>query len=228
MIFIGDIHGNFEYIKYLVNSRHIEDANFIQVGDFGVGFDKKHVDLAALYRLNEILEKANCHLYVIRGNHDDPRYFNGVFEFRYLHLVPDYTVINIEGKRVLFVGGATSIDRVYRKENKYGWWEDEVFVLDEGKLLKMYNIDVVVTHNSPDFCWPLDVNGLVLSFAAKDATLLEDLRNERKDLTRMYDLLAMNNDIHSWYYGHFHNSQLTEYKGTDFRLLGIEETYELR
>jgi predicted phosphodiesterase len=228
MIFVGDIHGNFNYIKYLVRSRHLEGETIIQVGDFGIGFNKKHVDLEELQKLNATLRAADCKLYVIRGNHDDPRYFNGVFEFTNLHLVPDYTVINIEGKNVLFVGGATSIDRVYRQEAGYGWWEDEKFVLDTDKLLKMVNIDVVVTHNAPDFCWPLDVNGLVLSFAAEDATLLEDLRNERIDLTRMYDLLAMNNDIHSWYYGHFHNSQLTEYKGTDFRLLGIEESYELR
>ena len=134
MIFIGDIHGNFNYIKYVIRHRHIEDETLIQVGDFGIGFEKKHVDLDLLYDLNDFLKKHNCILYVIRGNHDDPAYFTGLFMFSHLKLVPDYTIVNIEDKNVLFVGGAHSVDRARRIEFNDVWFPDEMFNLDEDKL----------------------------------------------------------------------------------------------
>ena len=181
-----------------------------------------------LLKLNSWLKEANCILYAIRGNHDDPKYFNGCFMFSHLKLLPDYTVLNIDGKKVLFVGGAHSIDRGRRIRDNDVWFPDEVFNLDEDKLIKMREIEVVITHTAPNFAWPMDFNQIVYNAAAEDGTLLDDLRTERAELTKMFELLEMNNAITHYIYGHFHQDQVTEFRGTEFRCLGIESVFEIK
>ena len=86
----------------------------IQVGDFGAGFRKDFLD-DMLY-LNDVLNEYNVTLYVIRGNHDDPKFFNGNHNWGNLKLLKDYTVLDLEGKKILLIGGAISIDRGNRIE----------------------------------------------------------------------------------------------------------------
>ena len=105
----------------------------------------------------------------IRGNHDDPKFFDGTYNWSNIKLLPDYTVTVIEGKRILFIGGATSIDRLQRIPER-SWWEGEIFNLDVDKLSLYEAIDIVVTHTAPKFAYPIGFNHLVMSFAAYDPT----------------------------------------------------------
>ena len=241
MLILGDLHGNYKFVTYLMNSRHLKNESILQVGDFGVGFSgNPDYEVKRLLELDESLGENNCILYVTRGNHDDPQYFDGYYMYDNLKLLPDYTVLDIEGRQVLFVGGAISIDRVLRKvwnsdEVLYGtskrhYWYDEGFVMDSERLLACKDIDVVITHTAPSFVWPTELNGLVHSYIKQDNQLYGDLMNERKQLDDMYEYLKMhdNNPSFRWYYGHYHSSQITDYRGTEFRLLGINEIYELR
>ena len=138
MHFLGDIHGDFYCIeRFCRKNKEKKKINLIQVGDFGAGFDFNIPGqfMIKMDSLNGILAEYNITLYVLRGNHDDPQYFTGTYEnfWSNIKLMPDYSVVEIEGKRVLMVGGAISIDRLGRAEGK-SWWSDEVFVLDEEKL----------------------------------------------------------------------------------------------
>jgi len=242
-IVCGDTHGNFEYIRKTIKNRNITDMVLFHVGDFGVGFNDERKDKLELSRLNTRLEKNNCQMYVIRGNHDKPAYFDGTWDWTNLHLVPDYTIVNVEGYDVLMVGGAISVDRVPRKReeliyarnnvDKELYWYDEPFVLDEGKLKEIKWVTYVVTHSSPKFVEPINNIGipshgyLVESFAIDDANLKADLDKEREDLTRMYEILKENNYISKWFYGHFHRSNAMYYEDTDFVLLGVNEFREV-
>lgn len=227
LFFLGDLHGNWKLIKYYVKTYGITNAYIIQVGDFGIGFKKEAVDEEYLEFINSKLEQFNVTLLVIRGNHDDPKPFTNNKKLSNIEFLPDYTIRNLCGKNILFVGGAVSVDRNHRRMNQLGWFEGEKFVLDEERLYGAKDIDIVVTHSAPSFAFPIGFNQFVYDYAKEDDLLLKDMEVERNNLTKMYDILEMKNEISHWYYGHFHKSIVDRFKHTEFRLLGIGELKEL-
>jgi len=164
ILLLGDIHGNFNFLKNQIHTKNITDCTIIQVGDFGIGFTYKENDKQTLENLNDFLKDVNVTMLVVRGNHDNPNFFNGDYDFSNLKLLPDYTTLNLEGINFLFVGGAVSVDRTTRiKENasniKYGsrkrcYWDSESVVYKPEITKTLKDIDVVITHTAPDWCHP--------------------------------------------------------------------------
>lgn len=246
VILLGDMHcgGKFEYLKTLINKYQIgnnEDITYIiQVGDFGIGFYPKSDELN-LRKLNKFLKLHNIVMLVIRGNHDNPSYFNGDYVYPNLKLLPDYTTMSIHGKKYLFVGGAISIDRKSRLATDQlnasmgfhteNFWFDEVFIYDPKKLEGLDDVEVVITHSAPEWCEPnnkLGFGDLVNRFADTDEHLLDDLRKERKDISMMFHHLENNGcniELHA--YGHFHRSHSEVFKNTQHWLIGIYEFKEI-
>jgi DNA repair exonuclease SbcCD nuclease subunit len=175
------------------------------------------------------MSKRNIFLYVIRGNHDDPKFFNGDYYYPNLQLLKDYSILHFNGINILLVGGAVSIDRKIRMIGR-DYWIDESFVLDEEKLSYIdKKIDVVITHNAPSEVTPIGFNSLVYHYAKNDPLLLGELTKERNLISKMCDtLLFKGHPIQQWFYGHFHQSSTEEYKGIKFTLLGISEFKELK
>ena len=109
-ILVGDLHGNFWAIASFIRRYGIFKSLFIQVGDFGLGFDR--YDESNLRHIDEALEDSQNKVIVIRGNHDDPSYwFEKKLDLKNIWFIPDYTKLNINGENFLFVGGAVSIDK---------------------------------------------------------------------------------------------------------------------
>jgi predicted phosphodiesterase len=226
LIFIGDIHGNLNVIRSLALNN--PDSYLIQVGDFGIGFYNKDNENIRLDELNDLLASTNCILYVIRGNHDDPKYFDGTIVRTNIELLADYSCRNILGHNILFVGGAMSIDRKYRRMHNLGWWENEKFVLLPHQLNILPSIDIVVTHTAPTFCAPVGINNLVRQFAANDFTLISELNTERLLVDRLFELLAeVGSTPHIHFYGHFHMSNVDVIEDTKHICLDIDSTYTL-
>jgi predicted phosphodiesterase len=247
LIFLGDIHGSFNIIHQYVKLYGIKDAHIIQVGDFGVGFQTLEKEKRMLEMFNPLLEKNNVHVWAIRGNHDyKPHFDNDPFGLSNIHLVKDYTVLELCGKKILCIGGAISVDRTWRYtklqkqkifENQglgiESWWSDEVFVLDRDKLGEMRDINIVVTHTAPHYCEPDNtfgfghfVDGIVKQTG--DNELKTDLLVERQQVTDAFTILKMNNDITNHYYGHFHKSDVMNFDGIKHRLLNVNELWEER
>lgn len=148
--------------------------------------------------------------------------------FSNVHFVEDYTILNLEDKNILCIGGAVSVDRGIRTAGK-SYWTDEVVVYNEEFLKNTQNINHVITHNAPTFANPTSKGTIVESYAIHDSTLIKDLNAERQLLTKIYHDLTFNgNEIESWIYGHFHSSSRMEWGNTKFILLGISELYEIR
>lgn len=247
ILMLGDIHGNFEYLKILIKDKKISNCDIIQVGDFGVGFTSEGNERDKLNSLNKFLRLKNIMMYAIRGNHDDPSYFNGNYLLSNLHLIPDYTILDLTDNKleidveykILCIGGAVSIDRKPRLlENmsnaRYGntnksYWYDEKVVFDEEKLNQITGINVVVTHTAPEWCVPDNrngVGGLVERFAENDEPLKGELKEERELMSKMFNILQRNNNITDHFYGHYHRSDIT-YGACTHRVLAINEFYEL-
>jgi len=227
MIFVGDIHEKWNHLTSLIRKFNIADEVLIQVGDFGIGFRSAEKDKRRLRYLNKVLKTRNIQLYVVRGNHDNPSFFDGSYEDKFpnVHLVRDYQIKTIQGYNVLFIGGAISVDRIDRKEG-LDYWEDEVFNFDEEKLEAIEGVDIVVTHSAPKNVYPHVMGSVVEKWSKKEKGLKTELIKERQKLLDTFEILNKKNNIKTWCYGHFHESYRSKYKNTNFALININEMYE--
>lgn len=247
MIIIGDTH-SIKPIFELIDKHNITDSNLIHCGDINIGFLDIEKEIYNLKLLNQMLIDTNNKLYAIRGNHDYSLFWNKSMglklpRFHNLHLVEDHTIRNIEGKNIYFAGGAISIDRSSRildAEPSYDYYEG--FKLEESKInhilelcnKNLLNIDIVVTHSAPDFCYPNRFNNLVEQWhreekllLGKDRNLKLELQHERRQITELYNMLSKKHNIKHWFMGHFHFSNIEVINNTTFKLLDINEVWEL-
>lgn len=255
---IGDIHGRFDSINNFIRKNDICDSLIIICGDCGFGFENiEYYQKKVFPSLKRNLTKYKDTIIFIRGNHDDPSYYNNsLFNFKRIKTIPDYTVLNVfsdKGKTVLVhsilcIGGATSIDRLYRininnrnivekmllsgcnkdeaiKTAKRTYWDDEAPAYNEDFLKRIDRkrcpIDIVCSHTAPSFCTPRTTEGLE-SFMKYDKFLSKDLYEERKVFDYVYSYLRNNNFmIKRWYYGHFHRHYNEVIDDTCFVLLDM-------
>lgn len=223
-IFIcGDIHGELKKLVWtLVVKLELKNISVIVVGDFGVGFGRPNSMNVQYNRIKKRLEENNINLYAVRGNHDDPSYFDGNHDYPRLKFLEDDKIIDICGWTVYPIGGATSTDREARIElNKKDkrlqyWWPGESI-----KKVSDYpsRSDIIISHTAPISFDPVSVRSSSMSLE-----LYNDIIEERKYLDQV--LKEVNFDY--WFYGHFHDHFTGSIGNKIYRGLGIDELFELR
>lgn len=243
----GDIHGEFNQLVFkLCVQYQMRDTVLIVAGDCGLGFEKKDSYANMVKRNNKRMVESNNWIVFVRGNHDNPAYFDGsCFKHQRFVAVPDYAIIQACSHTLLCVGGAISIDRQYRIEEwkskrmksitsdagtdlfaKDVYWPDEAPFFDEKKLdaiRSKYAIDIVITHTAPSFC-ELISKGNLSQWMKLDARLLADINSERATMDELYKrLIQDNHPVTHWYYGHFHQSSHCSIDNIIFRMLDIME-----
>ena len=116
IIVSGDIHGNFNQLVFkLCIQYQLTDTLLIVAGDCGFGFEKKEYYEQIVRRNAKRMNQANNWIVFVRGNHDNPAYFDGaMLNFKRFVAVPDYSILQVCNHTILCVGGAISIDRIYR------------------------------------------------------------------------------------------------------------------
>jgi predicted phosphodiesterase len=222
VLLIGDIHGAFGRLKDIVHKQGIENCYLICVGDLGIGFKRTQTgEIMACADLNDYFSKKNIHFMSVRGNHDNPDYFNKDqrIVMSNFELLPDYTVKELNGEKFLFVGGAISIDRLYRVPGQ-SYWHDEPFVL---KPELATECDVLVTHSGPTWNGPFDKEGLA-GWGERDPELWDDCYKERIAHDELIKLAKPK--MH--YCGHFHSYHWVEMNGCYSTILSIEQVKEHR
>lgn len=249
LVVCGDIHGDFNQLVNKVCVQYqLRDTVIVVAGDCGFGFERKGYYDNVVKRNNKRMNESNNWIVFVRGNHDNPAYFDGqAFRHERFMAVPDYSVIKVGGHSALCVGGAISIDRNYRitawanecnlrqtpppndgalSPNYYWPNEYPVFNLQLLEQVLAHNtIDVVITHSAPSFCNP--TSKLQLSSWIVDDDLYDDVRRERKVMDQLYEKLKGSTITH-WCYGHFHQSWHSSIDGVLFKMLDIMELYEIR
>ena len=219
ILFLGDHHGEWDLVFDIIKSKKIDNCYIICVGDGGEGFISKDKQLRQFDILNNRFKKYNIEYKSIRGNHSDPSYFQGLnrVSLSNFELIEDYTVMEYDGKKIQFIGGATSIDRTSRRED-ISYWEDEVINFNKDKCEE---VDILITHTAPSWCFPQQFNEMVYGWAKEDAYLLEDLTDERAIMDEICKLCKPR--IHL--YGHFHSSWTERVNGCVHKLLDINEIW---
>jgi len=215
LFFLGDTHGkNKQIASHLMKGKadRLERKMVVHVGDFGIGFMSDiREEIRKLDILNTSLVEQNIWLYIIRGNHDDPSWFDGTPIFTSnIVFVRDHTLFTVALKdrtkpvKIYCNGGAVSIDRIRGKN-----WKDEKFTCPSDiELLEIpTDLDVIVTHNRPLGCHPTVYNDAVMRWCTLDNELDFDLRKEQVEMKRMFDSIRKHNDVRNnilHYFGHYH------------------------
>lgn len=195
IIVCGDIHGEYGQLNMLIN-RHRPDM-VLQCGDFGY-FPKWHGktyvnDFGRLKVIDQYCIFTNgVPVYWCDGNHEDhhalielakkdPHSFteNTFYQKRGSYItLPD-------GRNVLFMGGAFSIDREWRVLNE-SYWEEEVLTETDLQNLPNVNIDIVISHTAPS------------SFDLKIGKEFPDHSRE------ILEYVFRKYHPKHWYFGHYH------------------------
>lgn len=240
----GDIHGDFTQLVYKCCVQYgLTDTLIIVAGDCGFGFNRPRFYEDLYMSISGRLAKANNWIVFVRGNHDNPAYFDGnKVRYKRWKAVADYSILKACGHTILCVGGAISIDRTWRwSQNVIDWgegklnpslyWPDERPVYEQAKLDAINDIcaiDVVITHTAPSFC-ELASHHFIEEWLELDENLLKDIKAERKTMDELYAYLyAHSHPLKYWYYGHFHQSWHSEIEGVQYNMLDCTELRELR
>ena len=205
MVYItGDTHRDFTRLYELeFNKGDI----LIILGDVGINYYLDERDEI----LKETLSKLNIKLFCIQGNHEErPEniksykeidMFGGkVFiEEDYPNLVfaKNGELYNIDGKSVLVIGGAYSVDKEFRLLYGYPWFKNEQLSDKEMKdILDKYSgkhVDIILSHT------------IFLKYEPVETfTMKLDQSKVDKKMEKFLDKVEENTFYDKWYCGHYH------------------------
>ena len=211
MIFItGDTHRDFSRLD---NISFNKDDMLIILGDAGINYFLNEKD----NKIKDYLKKYNIKLFCVRGNHEERpenistykeiNMFGGnVYieeDYPYLIFAKDGEEYNIDGKSVLVIGGAYSVDKEYRLMYGYKWFRDEQLTKEE--MNKIYNkvkgkhYDIVLTHTCPRKYEPVEVflSGI-------------DQSKVDKSMEHFLDKIEDSIEYDKWYCGHYHTEKIID------------------
>lgn len=205
----GDTHGNFNRIDYFCQRFETSKEDILCIlGDAGINYYLNKKD----YMLKQVLQDMPITFFCIHGNHEERPFnistyitkkWNGgtVYyeeEFPNILFAKDGEIYNINGKSILVIGGAYSVDKEYRLLKGWSWFKDEqpnkeIVKYIEKQITKQRHFDIVLTHTCPIETEP---RHMFLPFIDQSKV---DKTTELL-LQRIADWITFDN----WYFGHFH------------------------
>lgn len=166
MIYLtGDTHGNFERIAHFCARMNTKPSDImIILGDAGINF---YGGWRAL-QIKEFIQALPITLFCIHGNHEQrpttiPSYIEHEWhegmvylekQFPSILFAKDGEVYDLNGLKAIVIGGAFSIDWMYRTPGR-SWWPDEQPSLEikervvEALAQRDWKIDIVFSHTVP-------------------------------------------------------------------------------
>jgi predicted phosphodiesterase len=163
ILLLGDIHGDYRVLEQVVMSANNQSTEenpitaIVQLGDFGL-FNGHGMNNEVYFKNAVAMSKIP--VYFIEGNHDDCTRWTSYTEVTQvypdipLYYIPRGTVMEIDGRMIAFMGGAASIDKQWRLQDKMHWDERELLSNEEYARLRDNAdgkvIDMFITHCPPD------------------------------------------------------------------------------
>ncbi|MDL2060498.1 metallophosphoesterase [Mesosutterella sp. AGMB02718] len=221
VLFCGDTHADFSFLQGALGI--LRPSVCIVAGDFGYWRRSDFEEGAGEGFFHEGLRHPGTRIFFCDGNHENHALLRRLVETRGwekpIHVAPGLfyaprgSTAVIRGRRVLFAGGAFSIDRAYREEGRTWFAEEEMGQEELERILKrsdLDSVDAVVSHTCPAGC--LDkvcgICGLKPEWISGRAT--EDA------LERIFQRLPR---VRDWYFGHWHCAGSFVRRGVRFHLL---------
>jgi 3-oxoacid CoA-transferase subunit A len=217
VLITGDCHG-----RVAERMRHIqsdmpeyapEETAVIILGDAGLLY---YLD-SSERRHKKQVNQYGYTIYCVRGNHEarpseklgmhlvNDDFVGGPVwiedEFPLIRYFTDWGIYNILGRKTLIIGGAYSVDKFYRLQNGWRWFEDEQLTDYEMtacfKNSIDYEFDLVLSHTCPISKQPVD---MFLSYI--DQTTVDNTMEVWMD--KLMNSVRWN--IHLW--GHYHADRI--------------------
>ena len=172
-----------------------ENAVMIVAGSCGFGtkdfeyFDKKFKEL------NDVLKENNFHILFVRGNNDDPSYFDEEkINYSNIKTLVSNCIVKFVDFNCLCIGGGISFDREWKKSKskefkKEMYWENECIdfdIKDISNAMKDNPIACVITHDIPTFIEPSTGAFKNNRWFKNDKNLLNDVTKSRVKLDLIY------------------------------------------
>ncbi len=200
MIFItGDTHGDIDYPKLLkLKEKKLSyDDYLIICGDAGICW--------SIYDTRRFLSLYNdigCTILFIDGNHENFDMLNGLPLVEYkgalMHQVDEHIfhilrgeILTLEGKTFFCLGGACSIDKMYRTPHISWWPEEEINKHDIDNAIA--NLEKV--NNKVDY---------VLTHCVDTKTVMKYFYFKRDVCTDQLMFIDKVVDYKHWFFGHYH------------------------
>lgn len=224
----GDTHGDFRrFAPFYKEVQPSEDDVMIVLGDAALNYSRDEKDHMRKRYVSGVCPMT---FLFVHGNHEIrpadvgtykmKQFCGGVVwyeeEFPNLLFAKDGEVYQLGEYTFMPIGGAYSVDKFYRLQYGYPWFEteqpsDEIKAFVENQLEKRnYEIDVVLSHTVPERLMPTEVFLSGLDQAAID-------RSTEKWLEQIEARLKYK----KWYAGHFHTEKKIE--RLQFMFENIEE-----
>lgn len=211
IFYTGDIHGDASRVVQFAQHYTLRAEDTIVIlGDVGANYYGNQRDEACKSRLVSIKPTVFC----IHGNHEIrpanlPNYqlteWHGGkvwYEEKYPRLLfaKDGDIFDLEGLRHLVIGGAYSVDKYYRLQRGYGWWEDEQ-PSPEIRAYVEHNIaeqkfDIVLSHTCPFKYEPRE-----MFLPMVDQSLVDD------STEKWLDMIEESISYQAWFCGHWHTDK---------------------
>jgi len=213
LIFLtGDTHRSFDRIEDFCDY-YVEDPDDILIilGDVGINYHGNPSDWSLKRELSELPVTLFC----VYGNHEmrpenissyeEKEWNSGIVywepEFPNLIFAKDGEIYDFDGLKCIVIGGANSIDKMYRVPGR-DWWDDEqpsdeIKYRVENRLeQENWKIDVVLSHTCPYQYMPREAFLPNVSEWSIDNSTEEWLDEVERKL-----------DYSRWYCGHFHTDK---------------------
>lgn len=99
IVISGDIHGDFNLlVNKMCMQYKMENTLLIVAGDCGFGFENRGYYENIVKKNTKRMNEANNWILFVRGNHDNPAYFDGcTFKHKRFIAIPDYSIVKACG-----------------------------------------------------------------------------------------------------------------------------------
>ncbi len=211
MIYItGDTHGDFNRIESFCHTHHTKKEDILVIlGDAGINYYLDERDIL----LKERLQNLPITFFLVYGNHEQRPYLIPTYEEQiwkggavyiepsYPHLIfaKDRAVYDFDGKSVVVIGGAYSIDKHIRNCRGQAWFPYEqpshkIKRFVEAQLHEQeWKVDLVLTHTCP------------LKFMPKDILSPHIPQHTIDKSTEIWlDMIEQKLSYQMWFFGHYH------------------------
>lgn len=206
----GDTHGAFNRIMRFTNEYETTTEDILCIlGDAGINYWLDERD----YLIKGNLKDLPITLFCVQGNHEQRPFeidnykvkmWNGglvYYEEEYPNLIfaKDGEIYEINGKKIMVIGGAYSVDKNYRILTNMKWFPleqptNEIKEFVEKQVEKHKKVDLVLSHTCPTITIPTH---MFLSFIDQDTV--------DKSTEEWLQLIANKLEFTEWYFGHYHD-----------------------
>lgn len=229
------INKKIRFNKKLISEAESGDLEiiFLQVGDFGwwphahSPHNKKGLlgkfDQYGIKNQVDFLKDGHIKIYWCPGNHEnwddldrlsDENPSDDFIEVQpYVYYATFGSVLTLaNGKNVLFVGGADSIDKDQRTLG-IDWWQQETIQYSDFELLPNRNdIDIIISHTCPNY--------FDLSEGERNGCVTDLINNKGRDSSKFaLDSIYDQYKPSQWFFGHYHWYKSGKFENCDWQIL---------